>query len=105
MAAKFKTLITGYCTSRGITIPPGYGRNSPNRFAVVRIDLLPPKLIATTWFKVGDVLDYIENQLDRELGEKTGSSIQILDFKTGESLAYTGKGQLQRIGPFAIQEA
>lgn len=103
MAAKYKKLISDYCAARGITIPPGFGRNTPNHFAVIRMDIAPPKLVATTWLKVSDVLDYIENQLMAELGERTASSIQILDFKVNEVLAYAGTKRLERVGTLQTQ--
>ena len=35
--------------------------------AIIRTNLTPQKLIATTWFKVADVIYYIENFLSPEL--------------------------------------
>src|SRR3954464_13762685 len=49
MAQTYKKLILDYCTLRSITVPVGFGRNSPGRFAVIRTDQAPPKLVATTW--------------------------------------------------------
>ena len=98
MAAKYKKLISDYCADRGISVPPGFGRNTPGHLVVIRTDLSPSKLVATTWLKISDLLYYIENQLMTELGESTADSINILDFKAGEVLIYRGSGKLEKGG-------
>ena len=98
MPAKYKQLIEEYCAKHGIAVPPGFARNTPGRYAIVRTNLSPPKLIATTWLKTSDVLYYIEHFLQPELGDAVAQSIRIFDFKEGEELAYTGGKQFDRIG-------
>jgi hypothetical protein len=102
MAAKYKKLIADYCGANGITVPPGFARNRPSRYAIIRTHQTPPKLIATTWFAVADVLYYIQHHLAPELGDTLAESIQILDFKTTEILAYNGGKQLNPIGTFSV---
>jgi hypothetical protein len=102
MAAKYKKLITDYCEANGITVPPGFARNTPSRYAIIRTHQTPPKLIATTWFAVADVVYYIQHHLAAELGDGLSVSIQILDFETAEILAYNGSKQLNRIGTFPL---
>jgi hypothetical protein len=102
MAAKYKKLITDYCETNGITVPPGFARNTPSRYAIIRTHQTPPKLIATTWFAVADVLYYIQHHLAAEFGDALSASIQILDFQTAEVLAYNGSKQLNRIGTFSL---
>jgi hypothetical protein len=101
MAAKYKKLITEYCEANGITVPPGFARNTPSRYVIIRTHQTPSKLIATTWLKVADVLYYIRHHLSPELGDALSESVQILDFKTGEILAYNGSQQLNRISIFS----
>ena len=67
MAAKYKRLIEDFCAKNGVNVPPGFARNTPSRYAIIRTNLTPQKLIATTWFKVADVIYYIENFLSPEL--------------------------------------
>ena len=102
MAAKYKKLISDYCTANGIAVPPGFGRNTASRYAIIRTHTTPAKLVATTWFKVADVLYYIQHQLAPELGDALSTAIQILDFQTAEVLAYNGSQQLNRIGTFSL---
>ena len=99
MARKYQKLITEYCADHGISVPAGFGRNTPCRYVIVRIHLSPAKLVATTWFNVTDVVHYIEHHLAPELGEALAASIQILDFQTGEQLVYRGGLRLARVGP------
>lgn len=102
MAAKYKNLISDYCTVNGIVIPPGFGRNTPSRYVIIRTHTMPPKLVATTWSNVADVLHYIQHHLAPELGDALATSIQVLDFKTAEVLAYNGSRQLNRVGTFSL---
>ena len=97
MATKYKRLIEDFCAKNGVTVPPGFARNTPSRYAIIRTNLAPPKLIATTWFKVADVIYYIEHFLSPELGDAVSQSIRILDFETGEELVYSGGKRLEKI--------
>src|SRR5581483_311254 len=100
MASKYKHLIENYCRKQGVAVPPGFGRNTPSRFAIIRTHTSPPKLIATTWFKTADVIYYIEHFLKPEIGDAIAGSIRILDFQDGQELAY-GPHQLEKIGTFS----
>ena len=102
MAATYKKLISEYCAANGITVPPGFGRNRPSRYAIIRTHHTPPKLVVTTWFAIADVLYFIQHQLASEFGDQLPSSIQILDFKTAETLEYNGAKQLNRVGTFSL---
>ena len=102
MAEKYKRLITNYCQHHGIAIPPGFGRNTPSRYVIIRINSTPQKLIATTWFKVADVLYHIDHVLLSEFGEKLAQSIRILDFQESEELAYSGGKRLHRVATFSV---
>lgn len=100
MGRKYQELITDYCHRHGIAIPPGFGRNAPSRYAIVRLHCEPPKLIALTFFKTTDVLNYIRNNLEPELGESLVDAITILDFQQMEKLRYTGGKKLYRVETF-----
>ncbi len=102
MPSKYKLLIGNYCNQHGIAVPPGFARNTPSRYAIIRTHLTPPKLIATTWSKTADVHYYVENFLQSELGEALSQSIRILDFQEGEELAYTGSKRFDRVGTFPV---
>ncbi len=104
MPRKYERLIGDYCKREGIAIPPGFGRNTPCRYAIIRTHLSPPKLIATTWFAAEDVVYHIEHCLASELGEALSQSIRILDFQKGEELAYRGGKRLHKIASFPAAE-
>jgi hypothetical protein len=102
MPRKYERLIGDYCAREGISVPPGFARHTPSRYAIVRTHPPPPKLIAKTWFKTADVLYYIEHFLAPELGEALSQSIRILDFQEGEELAYRGGQRLNRVSSFSV---
>jgi len=103
MPPKYQRLIEAYCERAGVSLPPGFARHTPSRYAIIRIHITPPKLVATTWFKVADVLYHIEHALLPELGDTLSKSIRILDFEQGHELAYTGGRRLTRVGTFATE--
>lgn len=74
--AKLSKMIERYCTENGIEIPPGFYRRSASRYAIVMQTGASGdrKLIARTWFKVADVLYYLDNFAP-------GEPFQILDFQ------------------------
>ena len=99
-----KKRIEIYCAEHGVSIPGGFGRNAPSRYAVIRIDSGTPKLVAKTWFKHEDVAYYVENTLITELGSDFHRSVDILDFKEGRRLRFTGSSRLQVEDQFIQQE-
>ncbi|HEY1121054.1 MAG TPA: hypothetical protein VGE67_05620, partial [Haloferula sp.] len=62
-ATPIKKSIEAYCKANGISIPSGFGRLTPSRYAVIRSDSGEPKLVAKTWFKQEDVCYYVRNTL------------------------------------------
>lgn len=78
MSRKYERLIGDYCAREGIAVPPGFARLTPSRYVILRTHLLPPKLIAKTWFKTADIVYYIEHFLAAELGEALPQSIRTL---------------------------
>ena len=85
-------------------MPPGFARNTPNRYTIIRTDHSPPKLIAATWFNTADVVYYIEHFIQPELGSELAESIRILDFRDSEELVYTGGRRLKRVGAFILED-
>jgi hypothetical protein len=94
MATPYKKRILDYCAVHEITVPPGFGRNTPSRYAIIRLDITPNKLVAKTWFKIADVVYYLENILTPELGNNVSQSIRILDFQENQQLEWNGYKQL-----------
>lgn len=105
MPTKYERLIRDYCATYGISVPAGFGRLTPCRYAIIRTHVTPPKLIAKTWFKTADVLYYIEQFLLPELGESLAQSIRILDFQAGEELTFSGGKRLDRATTLPIPPA
>ena len=104
MAAKYEKIIKDYCVRNGITVPSGFGRNTPSRYAVIRTNAAPPKLIAVTWFKVTDLVYYIQHTLVPELGDGLDGAIDILHFQEGRRLKHTGGSRLETVGEFTFAE-
>ena len=102
MASRYRRLIHDYCRRHEVSIPPGFAQATPQRYAIIRTHLTPPKLIARTWFSMADVIYYIEHFMLPELGDALSQSIRILDFKDGEELAYTGGKRLDRVATFPV---
>ena len=89
MRSKYWALIESYCQGQGISIPKGFGRNSPSRYAIIRLDSNPPELVALTWFKMEDVVYYLRNIW-------ANRPVRILDFKEGVELVDEGGKRLKR---------
>ena len=103
MARRYQNLIKEYCARRAVAVPPGFGRNTPCRYVIIRTDCAPPKLIATTWWKVADVVYYIERFLVPELGDLISQSVRILDFKECRELVFAG-GRLRKTATFSTSD-
>ncbi len=89
MAKTNKKKIKAYCEKHGVQIPAGFERHrSASRYAIIRLDVTPPKLIALTWFTQADVIHHIESVLLQELGDDLNAMLKILDFKEGRRLRY-----------------
>lgn len=85
-------------------MPPGFGRNTPGRYAVIRTDQSPPKLVATTWLKQEDVAYYFEHFLVPQVGSEVASRIPILDFKEGRRLRFAASNRLTPDGDIVADE-
>jgi len=104
MAKRYQSLIEEYCALHSVAVPPGFGRNAPSRYVVIRTDFTTPKLVATTWRKVADVVYYIEHFLVPELGDSISQSVRILDFKERREFVYVGERRLRETGAFSISD-
>ena len=98
MPQKYKTLILDYCAKYSIFVPAGFGRNSPSHFVVIRTDLTPPKLVATTWFKQADVIYYFEHFLVPQIGVDAAVLASVIDFKDKRKFRYTKSNTLEADG-------
>ena len=103
MASKFESLIRKYCYANGITIPVGFGRNTPSRYSIVLLDS-PPKLVAATWSKLADVAYFVEGHAQRNRVPAVGSHLRILDFKDLTELSYLGKARFGKGPSFRIPD-
>jgi hypothetical protein len=98
-SSSFKSRIQIYCTSHSVVVPPGFGRNSPSRYAIILNKDEGPRLVAKTWMNKQDLAYYIEHTLIPEKGEDFHQHIEILDFKNGTRLQYSGSGRFKDSGP------
>jgi hypothetical protein len=96
----YRKWIESYCAANGIAVPVGFGRNSPSRHAVVRRDSGTPKLVAKTWITRTDLAYYVEKTLMPELGADYHLAVDILDFKEGCKLSYSGSGRFREADAF-----
>lgn len=93
MPQTYRSLIIDYCARCAISVPIGFGRNTPSRYVVIRTDQSPPKLVATTWLKQKDVAYYFEHFLVPQIGSEAATRILVLDFKEGRRLLYAGSNR------------
>ena len=96
MPRTYRSLILDYCDRHSVTVPPGFGRNTPGRYAVIRTDQMPAKLVATTWLKQEDVVYYFEHFILPQLGDEIAATLHVLDFKEGRRLRF---GSARRLTP------
>lgn len=86
---KFVTEIRDYCEALGIEIPSGFYRHAASRYAAIDTGVLPPKLIAKTWFNQEDVVYYLKTMT-------AGRQVRVLDFKDRQELILEGGERLKR---------
>ena len=60
MPESYSKRIRNYCERSGIDVLPGFNRHPASRYAAVDTSKVPPRLIATTWFKQADLLYYVQ---------------------------------------------
>ena len=81
--SKYQQIIEDFCSKEDIAIPAGFYRHSAGHLAIIK-DMEPGKqLVATTWVKSSDVVNYLRNY--------GNESCQIFDFKEGVELVWNGK--------------
>lgn len=90
--ASSKEKIREYCNKHGIVVPAGFDRRRPLRYAVVRRDVNPPKLVAVTWAQQKDVICYIEGL---QINDAINEAIDILDFGDAKRMRYGESGILE----------
>ncbi len=94
MVTLYRQRIQDYCEFHQIAVPLGFGRNTPGRYAVIRLDQAPPKLVAKTWSKTVDLIYFLEKVLVPEVGSDLSASVLILDFKEQQELKWNGAHRL-----------
>ena len=90
MAERYSDRIRQHCERRGIAIPVGFERHPASRYAIVELGQ-PARLVARTWFKVEDLIYYLDRAADVPR--------QILDFKREVVLERDGKSKMRPAGP------
>lgn len=105
LAAKPNDIVTDYCLRNNISIPAGFGRLPARRYALVRQDRKPAKLVALTWLRIADVIQYIHQSLRPELGAAVSGSIRILDFEAGAEFIIKQDDQLERVGTLDLKSS
>lgn len=93
-SAIYQAQIRQYCMEHKIAIPAGFGRHSTGRYAVIRTDMTPPKLVAATWFEPEDVVSYIQQSAVRQIGQASAMALIILDCKAKRRLHFDGSSSL-----------
>jgi hypothetical protein len=77
-----------YCEAHGIEIPVWFHRHPAKRYVAIDTEAVPPKLVATSWFKQEDVVYFLTHLVP-------GRKHRLLDFKEGRELAFTGGARLE----------
>jgi hypothetical protein len=86
--------IRDWCSRNAVSIPAGFGRNTPGYLALVKEASDGRSLVATTWGKLADVTYYIENLL---LKADPESRFEVLDFKKKIVLGYLKCGKFSQL--------
>lgn len=85
--ARFRQRVQEYCSAHSVNVPPAFGRRPLMRYAVIRVDQSPQKLVAVTWGLLADVARWMEGSLAPELGERLCDSVRVLDLQTRDVLS------------------
>ena len=104
-ARKYNSLIRRFCDANGIEVPPPFDRHTASRFAVVRLDISPPKVSAKTFFKKEDLHYYIRSNM-KELGLTDGGALllRVLDFGDQVYMTIDPDGRTRPASSFANTE-
>ena len=86
--------IRDWCSRNAVSIPPGFGRNTPGYLALVKEASDGRKLVATTWAKLADVTYYVENLL---LKTDPETRFEVLDFRNKIVLGYLERGKFAQL--------
>ena len=89
MAERYTDRIRQYCETHGIAVPAAFDRHPASRYAIVELSE-PPKLVARTWFKVEDLIYYLDRQPDVPR--------RIVDFQRGVVLERDGRSKMRAVG-------
>ncbi|KID58862.1 hypothetical protein JF50_03165 [Pseudoalteromonas luteoviolacea] len=84
--SKYQQIIEEHCSKEAVTIPTGFYRRSAGHLAVIKYSGTQKQLVATTWTKSADVINYLTNYGNEHC--------QINDFKKGIELVWNGAKSL-----------
>ena len=88
--SKLRDKIESYCNSREISVPLGFKRHPPSRYAVAKKENGSWHLTAKTWFNVSDVINYLDHYC-------SDVEYKVFDFKEGAELKRRGEKQLEKL--------
>lgn len=94
MPKRYSERIRQHCEQCGITIPVGFDRHPAGRYAIIEFGH-PSRLVARTWFKIADLIYYLDRAPD--------VSRLILDFKHEVVLERDGKLKMRPAGPIMAE--
>jgi len=86
--------ILAYCESNGVSVPPGFHVRSSEKFAIINVSSVPPRLVAVTSYLESDIIKFLTHP------RNAGSIFRVLDFKSGHELKYAGGKRLARSSAF-----
>jgi hypothetical protein len=89
MAERYSDRIRQYCERHGIAVPAAFDRHPASRYAIIELSQ-PPRLVARTWFKVEDLIYYLDRQAEVPR--------RIVDFKRAVVLEREGKARMRAVG-------
>lgn len=84
--SKYQQIIEEHCSKYAVTIPTGFYRRTAGHLAIIKRSGNEKQLVATTWVKSADVINYLTNYGNEQC--------QIYDFKKGVELVWSGAKSL-----------
>jgi hypothetical protein len=89
MAERYSDRIRQYCERHEIAVPAAFARHPASRYAIIELTE-PPKRVARTWFKIEDLIYYLDPQPEVRR--------RIVDFKRGVVLERDGQSKVRAVG-------
>jgi len=94
LKAPYSRRILAYCESNGVSVPPGFQVRTAEKFAVINVSSVPPRLVAVTSYLESEIIEFLTHP------RNASSVFRVLDFKSGHELRYVGGKHLVRAATF-----